>query len=40
MASRDGTHYIVNGEKKWITGGRNADYFTVGGFKYFENMDY
>eukprot|EP01118_Nematostelium_gracile_P015360 TRINITY_DN6140_c0_g1_i1.p1 TRINITY_DN6140_c0_g1~~TRINITY_DN6140_c0_g1_i1.p1 ORF type:complete len:520 (-),score=175.43 TRINITY_DN6140_c0_g1_i1:42-1601(-) len=25
----DGKHYIVNGEKKWITGGLFADYFTV-----------
>jgi alkylation response protein AidB-like acyl-CoA dehydrogenase/predicted heme/steroid binding protein len=27
--SADGSHYIVNGEKKWITGGAFADYFTV-----------
>eukprot|EP00398_MALV-I-01_sp_L67-1_P001054 gene1054-734_t len=27
--SEDGTHYIVNGEKKWITNGVFADYFTV-----------
>lgn len=27
--SPDGTHYIVNGEKKWITNGVFADYFTV-----------
>ncbi len=25
----DGKHYIVNGEKKWITNGVFADYFTV-----------
>jgi alkylation response protein AidB-like acyl-CoA dehydrogenase len=25
----DGQHYIVNGEKKWITNGVFADYFTV-----------
>jgi len=25
----DGNHYIVNGEKKWITNGIFADYFTV-----------
>jgi len=25
----DGKHYIVNGEKKWITNGTYADYFTV-----------
>lgn len=25
----DGKHYIVNGEKKWITNGIFADYFTV-----------
>lgn len=25
----DGKHYIVNGEKKWITGGVFADFFTV-----------
>jgi alkylation response protein AidB-like acyl-CoA dehydrogenase len=24
----DGKHYIVNGEKKWITSGTFADYFT------------
>ena len=28
--SDDGQHYIVNGEKKWITNGAWADYFTVG----------
>ena len=27
--SEDGEHYIVNGEKKWITNGAWADYFTV-----------
>eukprot|EP00026_Physarum_polycephalum_P005568 Phypoly_transcript_05603.p1 GENE.Phypoly_transcript_05603~~Phypoly_transcript_05603.p1 ORF type:complete len:531 (+),score=105.12 Phypoly_transcript_05603:28-1593(+) len=27
--SPDGKHYIINGEKKWITGGMYADYFTV-----------
>ena len=27
--SEDGQHYIVNGEKKWITNGVFADYFTV-----------
>ena len=27
--SEDGEHYIVNGEKKWITNGVWADYFTV-----------
>jgi len=27
--SADGKHYIVNGEKKWITNGIWADYFTV-----------
>jgi alkylation response protein AidB-like acyl-CoA dehydrogenase len=25
----DGKHYIVNGEKKWITNGVFADYFTT-----------
>jgi len=28
-AVKNGDHYIVNGEKKWITGGLWADYFTV-----------
>jgi len=28
-AERDGDVYIVNGEKKWITNGTFADYFTV-----------
>ncbi|KAK7757422.1 hypothetical protein SLS62_000435 [Diatrype stigma] len=27
--SEDGKHYVVNGEKKWITNGIWADYFTV-----------
>lgn len=27
--SEDGKHYIVNGEKKWITNGVYADYFTT-----------
>ncbi|KAI9094554.1 acyl-CoA dehydrogenase/oxidase [Phlyctochytrium arcticum] len=27
--SADGKHYILNGEKKWITNGIFADYFTV-----------
>ncbi|KAL7753261.1 hypothetical protein RI367_001036 [Sorochytrium milnesiophthora] len=27
--SPDGKHYILNGEKKWITNGAFADYFTV-----------
>ena len=27
--SADGTHYILNGEKKWITGGVYSDYFNV-----------
>lgn len=27
--SDDGSYYIVNGEKKWITNGVFADYFTV-----------
>ncbi|CAJ0893164.1 449_t:CDS:2, partial [Entrophospora sp. SA101] len=27
--SDDGQHYIVNGEKKWITNGTFADYFTT-----------
>ncbi|KAH8700176.1 putative acyl-CoA dehydrogenase [Talaromyces proteolyticus] len=27
--SEDGKHYIVNGEKKWITNGIWSDYFTV-----------
>merc|ERR1711959_373912 len=29
VKSADGSHYIVNGEKKWITNGVTADYFTV-----------
>lgn len=28
-AVREGDHYIVNGSKKWITGGLMADFFTV-----------
>lgn len=28
-AVRDGADYIVNGQKKWITGGTMADYFTT-----------
>ena len=28
-AVRDGDFYIVNGSKKWITGGMTADYFTT-----------
>ena len=27
--SPDGTHYVVNGVKKWITGGRYSKYFTT-----------
>ena len=27
--SEDGKHYIVNGEKKWITNGIWCDYFTT-----------
>lgn len=27
--SADGSHYIVSGQKKWITGGMSADYFTT-----------
>lgn len=29
VLSEDGKHYIVNGEKKWITNGVYADFFTV-----------
>eukprot|EP00743_Colponemidia_sp_Colp-15_P000779 GILK01000860.1.p1 GENE.GILK01000860.1~~GILK01000860.1.p1 ORF type:complete len:565 (+),score=65.12 GILK01000860.1:52-1695(+) len=29
VKSADGKHYIVNGEKKWITNGVFAEYFTV-----------
>ena len=29
LVTPDGRHYVVNGEKKWITGGLWADYFTV-----------
>eukprot|EP01013_Petalomonas_cantuscygni_P001840 TRINITY_DN11873_c0_g1_i1.p1 TRINITY_DN11873_c0_g1~~TRINITY_DN11873_c0_g1_i1.p1 ORF type:complete len:425 (-),score=87.50 TRINITY_DN11873_c0_g1_i1:432-1706(-) len=28
-AERDGDHYVVNGQKKWITGGTYADWFTT-----------
>lgn len=28
-AERVGNHYIVNGQKKWITGGHIADFFTL-----------
>jgi len=28
-AVREGDYYIVNGSKKWITGGLSADYFTL-----------
>lgn len=28
-AKREGDHYIVNGQKKWITGGMMADFFTT-----------
>merc|ERR1719330_2094595 len=28
-AKKEGDHYILNGEKKWITNGIFADYFTV-----------
>jgi alkylation response protein AidB-like acyl-CoA dehydrogenase len=27
--SEDGSHYVVNGQKKWITGGATADFFTL-----------
>ncbi|KAG0124905.1 acyl-CoA dehydrogenase/oxidase [Tuber indicum] len=29
VKSADGTHYVVNGTKKWITNGNWADYFTT-----------
>ncbi|KAK9472563.1 acyl-CoA dehydrogenase/oxidase [Dipodascopsis tothii] len=29
VKAADGSHYVVNGEKKWITNGIYADYFTV-----------
>nr|CAG8623436.1 6875_t:CDS:2 [Entrophospora candida] len=29
MLTDDGDYYIVNGEKKWITNGMSADYFTT-----------
>lgn len=28
-AVREGDHYVINGCKKWITGGMKADYYTV-----------
>lgn len=28
--SEDGSHYIINGTKKWITNGMFSDYFVVG----------
>ncbi|KAF2716149.1 acyl-CoA dehydrogenase NM domain-like protein [Polychaeton citri CBS 116435] len=28
--SKDGSHYIINGTKKWITNGMFSDYFVVG----------
>ena len=28
--SEDGKSWIINGTKKWITGGMHSDYFTVG----------
>eukprot|EP00811_Abedinium_folium_P004023 NODE_13703_length_1151_cov_5.326172.p1 GENE.NODE_13703_length_1151_cov_5.326172~~NODE_13703_length_1151_cov_5.326172.p1 ORF type:complete len:264 (+),score=78.60 NODE_13703_length_1151_cov_5.326172:199-990(+) len=28
-AVRDGDHYVINGQKKWITNGTFADFFTV-----------
>merc|ERR1719487_186864 len=28
-AVKEGDHYVLNGQKKWITNGMNADYFTV-----------
>eukprot|EP00755_Sulcionema_specki_P023374 Sspe_Gene.14271::Locus_4930_Transcript_1_1_Confidence_1.000_Length_1478::g.14271::m.14271 len=28
-AKKEGDHYIVNGQKKWITGGMTADFFTT-----------
>jgi len=27
--SADGTHFVLNGQKKWITGGTFADFFTI-----------
>ncbi|KAJ7284910.1 acyl-CoA dehydrogenase [Mycena rebaudengoi] len=30
VKSEDGKEWIINGTKKWITGGCHADYFTVG----------
>lgn len=37
-AKREGDYYIVNGEKKWITFGCHADYFTVAGTIYNSNI--
>lgn len=30
VQTEDGKHWIINGTKKWITGGHHSDYFTVG----------
>jgi alkylation response protein AidB-like acyl-CoA dehydrogenase len=30
-ARLDGDHYVVNGIKKWITGGLMGDFFTTAG---------
>lgn len=30
VRAEDGSGWIINGTKKWITGGTNSDYFTVG----------
>ncbi|KAK4686349.1 acyl-CoA dehydrogenase, partial [Tremellales sp. Uapishka_1] len=30
VKTEDGKHFIVNGTKKWISGGMHSDYFTVG----------
>jgi alkylation response protein AidB-like acyl-CoA dehydrogenase len=30
VKTEDEKHWIINGTKKWITGGAFADYFTVG----------
>jgi len=29
VLSKDGSHYVVNGSKKWISGGAFGDFFTV-----------
>jgi alkylation response protein AidB-like acyl-CoA dehydrogenase len=29
VLSEDGSHYVVNGQKKWITGGATGDFFTL-----------